>query len=238
MANPAGDAEWDTDLVIDSSWLKVASVASERRHSGWESVERKWLESRPELKPSGPKPPREPPKEIIEAMRRFPYPNMSIPTPQIGFEFRIKAVMNPQSASVAVSDGLHKRLNTFSDGTWAGCFGYGIVISGEQESQDVTYGKTVATQIEATHRLRTEDEVPAYIECKTRGSLTGPTELVKAVQDPKTSGQVDPRLCQFRVLVTMKTSDERYAAKLNAGMWVGSCAWRGLEIICDAYRIT
>ncbi|KAI2468118.1 hypothetical protein F4781DRAFT_280389 [Annulohypoxylon bovei var. microspora] len=233
MPDITEDSDWDTALVVTDEWMKVAS---ERRHSGWESVERKWTESQA-LQPSGAKPPSEITREAREAMTRFPYPHMSIPTPQLEFDFRMSVVLNSQSASVAVSDGF-KKWSTVSKGTWAGCFGNGTVVNGGQESQDVAHGKSVATLVEATHRLQTADKLPAYIECKTRGNMTGPPELVKAVQDPETCRDADPRLCPFRVFITMKTSDERYAAKLNTGMWIGSCLWKGLEVVYDAYRIS
>ncbi|KAI1417358.1 hypothetical protein F5Y13DRAFT_152591 [Hypoxylon sp. FL1857] len=230
------DSDWDTTLVVTDEWLKVAS---ERRHSGWESVERRWIENQQAYQPVSPKQPSEPTKEACEAMARFPYPHMSISMPQLEFDFRMRVILNPQSASVAVSDGF-KKWSTFSDGSWAGRFGHGIVVSGGQESQDLVHGKTAATQVESTHKLQTEDEVPAYIECKTRGNMTGPPELMKALQDPDpdSSQEVDPRLCPFRVFITMKTQDERYAGKLNTGMWVGSCLWKGLEVVYDAYRLS
>ncbi|KAI1137404.1 hypothetical protein F5Y05DRAFT_69700 [Hypoxylon sp. FL0543] len=230
----AEDSDWDTTLVVTDEWMKVAS---ERRHSGWESVEKIWTEKHQAQQPVAPKPPSEPTREVCESMARFPYPHMPIPTPQLEFDFRMKVVLNPQSASVAVSDGF-KKWSTFSDGSWAGRFGHGVVVSGGQESQDLVHGKTAATQVEATHKLQTEDEVPAYIECKTRGNMTGPPELMKTLQNPDLSREVDPRLCPFRVFITMKTQDERYASKLNTGMWVGSCLWKGLEVVYDAYRLS
>ncbi|KAI1449178.1 hypothetical protein F5Y02DRAFT_251988 [Annulohypoxylon stygium] len=233
MSDPTEDTEWDTALVVTDEWMKVAS---ERRHSGWESVERKWTENQA-VQRTGSKSSSEITKEASEAMARFPYPHMSIPTPQLDFDFRMRVVMNSQSASVAVNDGF-KKWSTFSDGTFAGRLGYGSVVNGGLESQDVAYGNSVATQVEATHKLQTADEVPAYIECKTRGNMTGSPELVKALQDPETSRDANPRLCPFRVFITMKTSDERYATKLNTGLWVGSCLWKGLEVVYDAYRIS
>ncbi|OTA93178.1 hypothetical protein M434DRAFT_395863 [Hypoxylon sp. CO27-5] len=228
------DSDWDTTLVVTDEWLKVAS---ERRHSGWESVERRWIENQQAIQPAVQKPPSEPTKEACEAMARFPYPHVSIPTPQLEFDFRMRVILNSQSASVAVSDGF-KKWSTFSDGSWAGRFGHGVVVNGGQESQDLVYGKTVATQVEATHKLQTEDEVPAYIECKARGNMTGAPEMMKLLQDLNASRDVDPRLCPFRVFITMKTQDERYASKLNAGLWIGSCLWKGLEVVYDAYRVS
>ncbi|KAI0385131.1 hypothetical protein F5Y04DRAFT_269065 [Hypomontagnella monticulosa] len=229
------DTEWDTTLVVTNEWMKVPL---ERRHSGWESVERKWIESRQPPRLVGANPQSEQSlRRVYDTMAQFPYPHLPIPSPQLEFDFRMRVVLNSQSASVAVSDGF-KKWSTFSDGNWSGRFGYGLVVSGGQESRDQVHGNSAVIQVEGTHRLQTGDEVPAYIECKTRGNMTGPPELMKALQDPETARQVDARLCQFRVFMTMKTSDERYAEKLNTGMWIGGCLWRGLEVIIDAYKIS
>lgn len=110
---------------------------------------------------------------------------------------------------------------------WKVCIGYRPGTK-HQHSEYVDIGENVET------------DLCNSIECKTRGNMTGPSELVKALQDPEASASVDPRSCLFRVFVTMKTTDERYAEKLNAGMWVGSCLWKGLEVIyeyvCQLYR--
>lgn len=60
-------------------------------------------------------------------MAHFPYPQMSIPQPQLDFDFRMKVVLNTQSASVAVNDGF-KQWTTISGGMWSGHFGYGVVV--------------------------------------------------------------------------------------------------------------
>ncbi|KAI1806899.1 hypothetical protein F4811DRAFT_508570 [Daldinia bambusicola] len=231
-------SDWDTALVITDEWMK--KIVPERRHSGWEAVERQWVGDKPSLQPTDPKtskPSRELTRKDFEAVERFPYPQTALPAPQLEFDFRMKVILSSQSASVAINDGF-KKLSTFSDGTWSGRFGYGLVVNGGQESQDMVQGKIATTWVEGTHRLQTGDEVPAFIECKTRGNMTGPPELVKALQDPEASTSVNPRSCLFRVWVTMKTTDERYAEKVNAGMWVGSCLWKGLEVIYDAYRVS
>lgn len=88
------------------------------------------------------------------------------------------------------------------------------------------------SQLGSTYRRSAEADLPDSIECKTRGNRAGSSEVMKALQDPETAGQVDPRLYQYRVFITMKTSDERYA-KLNTAMWIGSCMWKGLEVVCE-----
>lgn len=71
------------------------------------------------------------------------------------------------------------------------------------------------------------------IECKTRGFRTGPPELMRALQDPEKAASVDPRLIQYRVALSMKTTDERYAERVNFGLWIGSCLWRGSEVVYE-----
>ncbi|KAI0172897.1 hypothetical protein GGR52DRAFT_427796 [Hypoxylon sp. FL1284] len=238
MPEHTEDPDWDTTTVVREDFLKIPL---ERRHSGWESVEKKWAEKKQP-------PPQQPPscalksrsdlaKAARAAMEHFPYPHMSIPTPQIEFSFRMRIILSPKTASISVNDGF-KKLTTVADGMWSGHLGHGLVISGGQESQDMASGKDVTTQVEAFYRLQTGDEPPAYIECKARGCKTGPAEVMKALEQIEEPAQVDPRLCQYRIFITMKTSDERYADKLNSGMWIGSCLWKGLEVVYDAYRMS
>ncbi|TGJ83667.1 hypothetical protein E0Z10_g5108 [Xylaria hypoxylon] len=251
-AEPA--MEWDTTVVSHGfTWPRVDN---DRRHNGWEEVEKSWIkqqqqqqqsagqEQQQSVQPTGKS--SRPPEKDIKAMGL--YPHLVIPTPGLESEcdFRMRVKLNSQSASVAVGDGF-KKWTTFTEGEWSGRLGYGVVVSGGQDSQDLVYGKTLATQVEATHRLKTTDEIPAFgnidvrycsIECKTRGFRTGPPELMRALQDPEKAASVDARLIQYRVALSMKTTDERYAEKVNFGLWVGSCLWRGSEVIYDVYKIT
>ncbi|RYP87826.1 hypothetical protein DL769_000418 [Monosporascus sp. CRB-8-3] len=172
-----------------------------------------------------------------EATSKFPYPHVSIPAPRLESDFRIRVTLSAQTATVAGGggDGLRKkRWTTFSGGTWSGRFGYGTVVSGGQETQDLVHGNTSGLQLETTQRLETADEPPAYIECKARGAVTGPPEVVRALGD-RDAGQADdhPPRYSCRVLVTMRTADERYAERLNFGMWVGGCVWKGADIVCE-----
>lgn len=56
---------------------------------------------------------------------------------------------------------------------------------------------------------------------------------MRALRDPEKADSVDARLVQYRVTLSMKTTDERYAEKVNFGLWVGSCLWRGSEVIYE-----
>ncbi|KAI1077538.1 hypothetical protein F5B20DRAFT_267966 [Whalleya microplaca] len=233
MDVPSEEHAWDTRTVV---FLADWRATDEARQNEQDAVEKNPITSSQPIQPA-PTVQNDASMEALRARADFPYPHISIPAPHLECEFRMTVALNPQSASVAVGDSF-KKWTTFSEGVWSGHFGHGIVLNGGQDSQDLVYGKTAATHVEATHRLKTDDEPPAYIECKTRGYRTGPPEIMAALQDPAMSEQVDPRLCQYRVFISMKTSDERYSAQLNAAMWIGSCLWKGLEVVYDAYRIT
>jgi hypothetical protein len=127
-----------------------------------------------------------------------------------------------------------------------------VLQGGGQDSLELEAGDARATQIESTFKLKTDDEPPALyvwpvllgtvflltnvwrsIECKSRGYRTGPAETMQILQDPAREGTVDPRTYRYRTLLTMKTSDERYAEKVNFEMWVGTCLRRGSEVIYE-----
>ncbi|KAI1183212.1 hypothetical protein F5B17DRAFT_417011 [Nemania serpens] len=252
---PVAAMEWETEVVVHP--IHWHQVDADRRHSGWAEVERKWARKQEQnqqqllpqqqqqqeqeqqaraaqmkgVKSSGPS------RGDAKAMMLFPYPNLAIPALNLVSDFRMRVKLNSQSASMAVGDGF-KKWTTFTEGEWSGQLGHGIVISGGQDSQDLKHGKTLATQVEASHRLKTADEIPAFIECKSRGFQTGPPDVMRALRDPATADSADASLVQYRVTLSMKTTDERYAEKVNFGLWVGSCLWRGSEVIYDVYSVT
>ena len=72
------------------------------------------------------------------------------------------------------------------------------------------------------------------IECAARGSLTGSGEAVEAFRETITGAPpVDPAHYNCRVVFTMETTDERYAERLNFGLWVGSCVRKGDDVVCE-----
>ncbi|KAI1506059.1 hypothetical protein F5X99DRAFT_367006 [Biscogniauxia marginata] len=232
---PPADTDWDTSVMAGR--VNLDRLPQDRRHSGWEEVERRWTSQNPGSCFSTTKTSERPRRDQEDVTQSFPDPHLSILPPNFMSDFRMKVTLDPKSASVAVGDGDGKKRTTFTEGVWSGQLGRGIVVGGEQDSRDLVYGKTLATQIEATHRLQTGDEPPAYIECTTQGFRLGPPEVMQVLPDPANSGWADPTLCQYRVFISMKTTDERYAEKVNVGMWVGCCRWKGLEVVYDAYRI-
>lgn len=65
MANPGQSpptsdlteaSDWDTALVITDEWMK--KIVPERRHSGWEAVERQWIGNKQSQQPSDSRPSR------------------------------------------------------------------------------------------------------------------------------------------------------------------------------------
>ncbi|KAI0595281.1 hypothetical protein F4775DRAFT_383122 [Biscogniauxia sp. FL1348] len=220
------DTDWDTSIM--GPGVNWDYIPQDRRHNGWEEVERSWT-----CQDAGsfyPTKTSEQPRTIQHDQKQqqqqqqhevtdsFPDPHLAILPPNLMSDFRMKVTLDPKSASLG-ADGFTK-WTTFAEGVWSGNLGHGTVVGGGQDTQDIVCGKMLATQIEATHRLKTRDEPPAYIECKTRGFRTS-------------AASQDPRLCQYRVFISMKTTDERYAEKVNVGMWVGCCLWRGLDVVYE-----
>ena len=73
---------------------------------------------------------------------------------------------------------------------------------------------------------------------RTRGSLSGPCDILYSLLSPRSPKQIDPRKYGFRMFLTIKTADKRYAEIVNCGLWVASGVWRDEELLIDAYRVT
>ena len=77
------------------------------------------------------------------------------------------------------------------------------------------------------------------IECKAQGSLTGSPEVVEAwgkksrATPAPAPSPVDQAQYSCRLVFTMRTDDERYAERLNFGLWVGSCLREGEVVVCE-----
>ena len=68
---------------------------------------------------------------------------------------------------------------------------------------------------------------------RTHGWRTGPPDVLAMLNDPLQAEKVDPNAYKFRLFVEMETGDERYASKINCGMWVGSGMRKGAEVIYE-----
>lgn len=88
-----------------------------------------------------------------------------------------------------------------------------------------------AGRLKTSYFLRTNDESPPHIVIQTSGWRTGPPEVLAKHMDPEQADSVDPSEYSFRIMAEMETGDERYSAKINHGMWVGSGMKKGAEVI-------
>ena len=88
---------------------------------------------------------------------------------------------------------------------------------------------TLSTFVSTNYLLRTNDASPAFITVQTTGWRTGPREVLERLFDPAQADGVDPSEYSFRLSIKLETGDERYADRVNGGLWVGSGARRGSE---------
>lgn len=99
---------------------------------------------------------------------------------------------------------------------------------GGQDSQ-LVHPHTLHTYVSTNYLLRTDDSSPAFITVSTTGWRTGPREILEKLFDPALADSVDPSEYSFRLSIKLETGDERYAERVNGGMWVGSGVRRGSE---------
>ncbi|KAK7915118.1 hypothetical protein PG985_012821 [Apiospora marii] len=239
-APPSDDENWDPSVVVHGDWMRVPA---ERRHSGWNTVERQWVGvggvERPAVREDPPvqsktqAPPSGISGQSADDLGNL-QPALSLPAPGLELDFRMVLELSDATATVAAGDHF-KKFTTFTDGAWSGSIGSGT--GGDQETMDMTVGSTLATQVESKYRLRTGDEPPAVIDCRTRGFLIAPAQITDELRDCEKARVVDPRMYRYRVFITMRTADARYAARVNTGMWVGTCLWDVAKVVYDAYRV-
>jgi hypothetical protein len=68
---------------------------------------------------------------------------------------------------------------------------------------------------------------------RTRGCVSGPSEILSELADPSISKDIDPRRYQFRTFITLRTTDERYVEEVNFSIWLGTGMWKGDELIFE-----
>lgn len=83
------------------------------------------------------------------------------------------------------------------------------------------HNPSYVSELKMDYLVQTLDEPPAMIAVRVEGSRTGPVELLKQLR-PGCQEGVDPRRYQFRLSLRMETADERYAERVNYGLWIGS----------------
>ncbi|CAG9940498.1 unnamed protein product [Clonostachys rosea] len=177
-------------------------------------------------------------KSLEESCKRsldhFPNPAFAFPTPTLEFDFRLAVTLRPEPAHVP--GRAHKEITAISSGTWSGSFGHGQVMTGGYDLGQARGFRPIRI-VEGAFIMRTTDEPPAVLEMRTRGSLSGPCEILDALLSSRKPREIDPRKYGFRMFLTIKTTDKRYADIVNCGLWVASGVWRGEELIIDAFRV-
>lgn len=177
---------------------------------------------------------RGPGRSVEEACKRslnhFPCPSLSFPMPALEFDFRIAVKLNPEATHV--DSGTTKEITTVAAGVWSGSFGHGRVIAGGYDLGQAR-GFRPMRLVEGAFVVQTSDEPAAVLEMRTRGSLSGPSDVLDALLSPKKPKDIDPRRYGFRMFATIKTADKRYAEIVNCGLWVASGAWRGEHLIIE-----
>ncbi|KAI5358456.1 hypothetical protein Slin14017_G107390 [Septoria linicola] len=160
---------------------------------------------------------------------------MTLPVPKLDLDFRISVDLNP---IIPVGEGPWGKRNwiSFSGGQWSASWGHGMVEPGGQDSQLVS-PDTLQTYVSTNYLLRTADAKPAYITVQTTGWRTGSKEVLEKLFDPDQANAVKPSDYSFRLSIKLETGDERYRDIVNSGLWVGSGARRGSQVIYDAYRV-
>jgi hypothetical protein len=63
--------------------------------------------------------------------------------------------------------------------------------------------------------------------------VVGSSTVLGSLLDAKSNTQLDPRQYLFRMFITLKTADERYAEEVNFTMWVGSGMFKGSELVLE-----
>ncbi|KAF5545058.1 hypothetical protein FPHYL_10817, partial [Fusarium phyllophilum] len=173
-----------------------------------------------------------PGKTVEEACQRslnhFPCPGLAFPMPALDFDFRIAVRLNQEA--VHVDSGNTKEITTVAAGVWSGSFGHGRVIAGGYDLGQAR-GFRPMRLVEGAFVVQTSDEQPALLEMRTRGSLSGPADVLDTLLSPRAPKDIDPRRYGFRMFATFKTSDKRYAEIVNCGLWVASGAWRGEHLV-------
>lgn len=155
--------------------------------------------------------------------------------PAMEFDFRIAVALNPEPSRV--ENKVKKEITTVAAGQWSGSFGNGRVLAGGYDLGQARGFRPIRI-VEGAFVLQTTDQPPAILEMRTRGSLSGPCDVLDSLLGLGQSKDIDPRLYGFRMFATVKTPDKRYAEIVNCGLWVASGMWSGEELIIDCYRIT
>ncbi|KAF1733137.1 hypothetical protein CRV24_007036 [Beauveria bassiana] len=169
------------------------------------------------------------------SLDHFPSPDLLFPMPALEFDFRIAVALNPELSRS--ENRVHKEIITVTSGKWSGTFGNGRVLAGGYDLGQARGFRPIRI-VEGAFVLQTDEAAPAVFEMRTRGSLSGPCNVLDVLLSPRKAKDIDPRQYSFRMFCTVKAADKRYAELVNCGLWVASGVWKGDELIIDAFRVT
>ncbi|OBT89073.1 hypothetical protein VE02_01944 [Pseudogymnoascus sp. 03VT05] len=155
----------------------------------------------------------------VETLPLFPHPAISLPVPELKFDFRMTVTHSPPVRLKTTSAEI-KNWIPIIGGTWSGTCGSGIVAPGGHAVHTV-HNPSYISELKMDYIIETVDEPPAMVAVHVEASRTGPLEVLKQL-GPGCQEGMDPRRYMFRLSLRMETADERYAEKLNFGLWVGS----------------
>ncbi|KAG6034784.1 hypothetical protein E4U41_006356 [Claviceps citrina] len=163
------------------------------------------------------------------ALPHFPRPALSFPLPALEFDFRVAVALNPEPSRV--ESKVNKEITTVTAGQWSGSFGNGRILAGGYDLGQARGFRPIRV-VEGAFVMQTTDQPPA-MQMRTRGSLSGPCNILDSLLGPGPSKDIDPRQYGFRMFATVKTPDKRYAEIVNCGLWVASGMWSGEELIIE-----
>ncbi|KEY68010.1 hypothetical protein S7711_09789 [Stachybotrys chartarum IBT 7711] len=188
------------------------------------------------------------------SLDHFPNPTLNFPMPTLEFDLRIAVKLKPEPSNV--EGKCPKEITTISSGRWSGSFGTGHVVvrrsfgfykldlSQSERCADMhdqaggydlgqARGFRPIRIVEGAFVMQTMDDPPAALEMRTRGSLSGPSDILDTLLNPRKPKDIDPRQYGFRMFSTIKTADKRYADIVNCGLWVASGVWRDQELVIE-----
>ncbi|EQL02467.1 Outer membrane protein, beta-barrel [Ophiocordyceps sinensis CO18] len=164
------------------------------------------------------------------ALHHFPSPDVNFPMPALEFDFRVAVTLNPEPSRV--ENRVKKEITTVSAGRWSGSFGNGRVMAGGYDLGQARGFRPIRI-VEGAFVMQTTDEPPAILEMRTRGSLSGPCDILDTLLSPRQPKDIDPRRYGFRMFATVKSPDKRFAEIVNCGLWIASGVWSGDELIIE-----
>ncbi|KAH6683699.1 hypothetical protein F5X68DRAFT_211040 [Plectosphaerella plurivora] len=194
LANSDWDANW---IFTESGFGHLPQRNYARQHEGFSSAS---SSPEPQATALGDATAR----KGREGFDDIPCPSITLPRPRLEFDFRIDIAFDSPPL-VGTTD-----VGRVLGGSWTATFGTGTVVAnGHGLSQE---------GVDASFKLRTNDEPPAILEFLGRG-----TPLAK-------DGSC-------RMVINITSEDLKYAKVVNVGMWIGTGMWKDRQFVIDAYRV-